>query len=126
MVHDLLLKVNDVASIFHNQRLLKKLDHLPGDKRTKIGFITYDGNIHFYKMADGASQPTMLVVSDIDGRFIGEVIHKFYMHIHMYVLYDICIWCVLIQPNLTQGAAMYLSIPLHPKYDDAALALISA
>lgn len=52
------------------KRLLKKLDYLPGDKRTKIGFITYDGNIHFYKLADGASQPTMLVVSDIDDVFL--------------------------------------------------------
>uniref|UniRef100_H3ALJ2 SEC24 homolog A, COPII coat complex component n=1 Tax=Latimeria chalumnae TaxID=7897 RepID=H3ALJ2_LATCH len=40
---------------------------LPGDSRTKIAFITYDSMIHFYSFQEGASQPQMLVVSDIDG-----------------------------------------------------------
>ena len=33
----------------------------------QVGFITYDRNVHFYSMPDGASQPTQLTVSDIDG-----------------------------------------------------------
>uniref|UniRef100_H3ALJ3 SEC24 homolog A, COPII coat complex component n=1 Tax=Latimeria chalumnae TaxID=7897 RepID=H3ALJ3_LATCH len=43
---------------------------LPGDSRTKIAFITYDSMIHFYSFQEGASQPQMLVVSDIDDVFI--------------------------------------------------------
>lgn len=40
---------------------------LPGDSRTKIGFLTFDSTIHFYNLQEGLSQPQMLVVSDIDG-----------------------------------------------------------
>lgn len=42
---------------------------LPGDTRTKIGFLTFDSTIHFYNLQEGLSQPQMLVVSDIDGTF---------------------------------------------------------
>uniref|UniRef100_A0A674P9P3 SEC24 homolog B, COPII coat complex component n=1 Tax=Takifugu rubripes TaxID=31033 RepID=A0A674P9P3_TAKRU len=47
--------------------LLESLDKLPGDGRTKIGFLTFDSTIHFYNLQEGLSQPQMLVVSDIDG-----------------------------------------------------------
>jgi len=40
---------------------------LPGDSRTKIGFITFDSTIHFYNLQEGLSQPQMLIVSDIEG-----------------------------------------------------------
>ncbi|KAM4748180.1 protein transport protein Sec24A [Rhinophrynus dorsalis] len=52
------------------QTLLDNLDWLPGNTRTKIGFITFDSTIHFYSLQEGLSQPQMLVVSDIDDVFI--------------------------------------------------------
>ncbi|KAM4676117.1 protein transport protein Sec24A [Discoglossus pictus] len=52
------------------QTLLDNLEWLPGNTRTKIGFITYDSTIHFYSLQEGLSQPQMLVVSDIDDVFI--------------------------------------------------------
>ena len=51
------------------QTLIDELDRVPGDSRTQIGFITYDSSLHFYNLAEGLSQPQMLVVSDIDGEF---------------------------------------------------------
>ncbi|XP_051734121.1 protein transport protein Sec24A isoform X3 [Ctenopharyngodon idella] len=52
------------------QSLLDNLDSLPGDTRTKIGFITFDSTIHFYNLQEGLSQPQMLIVSDIDDVFL--------------------------------------------------------
>uniref|UniRef100_A0A673LEY0 Protein transport protein Sec24A-like n=1 Tax=Sinocyclocheilus rhinocerous TaxID=307959 RepID=A0A673LEY0_9TELE len=52
------------------QTLLESLDSLPGDTRTKIGFITFDSTIHFYNLQEGLSQPQMLIVSDIDDVFL--------------------------------------------------------
>ncbi len=49
------------------QTLLDELDRIPGDARTQIGFITVDSSVHFYNLAEGLSQPQMLVVSDVDG-----------------------------------------------------------
>uniref|UniRef100_A0A8C6KJT5 SEC24 homolog B, COPII coat complex component n=1 Tax=Nothobranchius furzeri TaxID=105023 RepID=A0A8C6KJT5_NOTFU len=45
------------------------LDVMPGDARTRVGFLTFDSTIHFYNLREGLSQPQMLVVSDIDGTF---------------------------------------------------------
>ncbi|XP_033830147.1 protein transport protein Sec24B [Periophthalmus magnuspinnatus] len=50
--------------------LLENLHSLPGDARTRVGFLTFDSTIHFYNLQDGLSQPQMLVVSDIDDVFI--------------------------------------------------------
>jgi len=50
--------------------LLDKLDQLPGDQRTQIGFLTYNSSVHFYNLAEGLSQPQMLVVSDLDEVFL--------------------------------------------------------
>ncbi|XP_041079880.1 protein transport protein Sec24A isoform X2 [Polyodon spathula] len=50
--------------------LLDSLSLLPGDTRTKIGFITFDSTVHFYNLQEGLSQPQMLVVSDIEDIFI--------------------------------------------------------
>uniref|UniRef100_A0A8C4EM82 SEC24 homolog B, COPII coat complex component n=1 Tax=Dicentrarchus labrax TaxID=13489 RepID=A0A8C4EM82_DICLA len=50
--------------------LLDNLDKLPGDTRTRVGFLTFDNTIHFYNLQEGLSQPQMLVVSDIDDVFI--------------------------------------------------------
>ncbi|XP_061690846.1 protein transport protein Sec24B [Syngnathoides biaculeatus] len=52
------------------ESLLDNLDKLPGDSRTKVGFLTFDSNIHFYNLQEGLSQPQMLVVTDIDDVFI--------------------------------------------------------
>lgn len=52
------------------QSLLDNLEKLPGDTRTRIGFVTFDSTIHFYNLQEGLSQPQMLVVSDIDDVFI--------------------------------------------------------
>ncbi|XP_004629423.1 protein transport protein Sec24A isoform X3 [Octodon degus] len=52
------------------QSLLDNLDLLPGNTRTKIGFITFDSTIHFYSLQEGLSQPQMLIISDIDDVFI--------------------------------------------------------
>ncbi|KAK2873210.1 hypothetical protein Q8A67_023107 [Cirrhinus molitorella] len=52
------------------QSLLDNLESIPGDARTKIGFITFDSTIHFYNLQEGLSQPQMLIVSDIDDVFL--------------------------------------------------------
>ncbi|XP_051834135.1 protein transport protein Sec24A isoform X1 [Antechinus flavipes] len=52
------------------QSLLDNLDSLPGNTRTKIGFITFDSTIHFYSLQEGLSQPQMLIISDIEDVFI--------------------------------------------------------
>ncbi|XP_028840204.1 protein transport protein Sec24A isoform X2 [Denticeps clupeoides] len=52
------------------QLLLENLNSLPGDTRTKIGFITFDSTVHFYNLQEGLSQPQMLIVSDIEDIFL--------------------------------------------------------
>lgn len=52
------------------QSLLDNLSSLPGDTRTKVGFITFDSTIHFYNLQEGLSQPQMLIVSDIEDIFL--------------------------------------------------------
>ncbi|XP_077434311.1 protein transport protein Sec24B [Vanacampus margaritifer] len=52
------------------ESLLENLDKLPGDSRTKVGFLTFDCSVHFYNLQEGLSQPQMLVVTDIDDIFI--------------------------------------------------------
>ncbi|XP_028661756.1 protein transport protein Sec24B isoform X1 [Erpetoichthys calabaricus] len=52
------------------QSLLENLDKLPGDARTRIGFVTFDSTIHFYNLQEGLAQPQMLVVSDLDEVFL--------------------------------------------------------
>ncbi|XP_015281791.1 PREDICTED: protein transport protein Sec24B [Gekko japonicus] len=52
------------------QSLLENLDKLPGDSRTRIGFITFDSTIQFYNLQEGLSQPQMLIVSEIDDVFL--------------------------------------------------------
>uniref|UniRef100_A0A8D0GX68 SEC24 homolog B, COPII coat complex component n=1 Tax=Sphenodon punctatus TaxID=8508 RepID=A0A8D0GX68_SPHPU len=52
------------------QSLLENLDKLPGDSRTRIGFITFDSTVQFYNLQEGLSQPQMLIVSDIEDVFL--------------------------------------------------------
>lgn len=49
------------------ETLLEELEKLPGDSRTRVGFMTFDSALHFYNLAEGLSQPQMMIVSDIDG-----------------------------------------------------------
>ncbi|KAH9369041.1 hypothetical protein HPB48_002613 [Haemaphysalis longicornis] len=50
--------------------LLHELDNLPGDGRTRVGFVTFDSSVHFYNLGEGLSQPQMLLVPDIDDVFL--------------------------------------------------------
>ena len=52
------------------QTLLEEMERIPGDSRTQIGFITFDSSLHFYNLAEGLSQPQMMVVSDIEDVFL--------------------------------------------------------
>ncbi|XP_061558896.1 protein transport protein Sec24A [Phycodurus eques] len=52
------------------QSVLDNINALPGDSRTKIGFITFDSTVHFYNLQEGLSQPQMLIVSDIEDIFL--------------------------------------------------------
>ncbi|KAK5858864.1 hypothetical protein PBY51_002977 [Eleginops maclovinus] len=52
------------------QSMLDNINALPGDSRTKVGFITFDSTIHFYNLQEGLSQPQMLIVSDIEDIFL--------------------------------------------------------
>ncbi|XP_051900525.1 protein transport protein Sec24B-like isoform X2 [Pristis pectinata] len=52
------------------QSLLENLDKLPGDSRTRIGFITFDSTVHFFNLQEGLSQPQMLIVSEIEDIFV--------------------------------------------------------
>ena len=49
------------------QVLLDNLDQLPGDGRTRVGFLSYNKNVHFYRLNEGLAQPQMIIVSDTDG-----------------------------------------------------------
>ncbi|XP_013776662.1 protein transport protein Sec24A-like [Limulus polyphemus] len=50
--------------------LLEELHNLPGDCRTRIGFITFDRSVHFYDLSEGRNQPSMLVMSDVEDVFL--------------------------------------------------------
>ncbi|CAG8709270.1 14480_t:CDS:10, partial [Acaulospora morrowiae] len=53
--------------------ILESLDRIPNeDKRTKIGFITFDTSLHFYSLNSNASEPQMLVVSDLEDVFLPQ------------------------------------------------------
>ena len=41
------------------------LDRLPGGERTRIGFVTFDSSLHFYKLTPGASAPQMMVIATL-------------------------------------------------------------
>ena len=46
------------------------LDDLPGGERTQVGFVTFDATVHYYTIREGASGPSMLVVSDLEDIFL--------------------------------------------------------
>ncbi|MEQ2184260.1 hypothetical protein GOODEAATRI_005988, partial [Goodea atripinnis] len=69
---NLCYRVNDGRKLFrtrcdlHSRRPICLRSKLPGDARTRVGFLTFDSTVHFYNLQEGLSQPQMLVVSDID------------------------------------------------------------
>jgi len=48
----------------------RSLDDLPGGRRTKIGFVTFDNSVHYYNLASDLAQPQMLVVSSLKELFV--------------------------------------------------------
>lgn len=50
--------------------LSKHLENMPGDARTKVGFIAYNSEIHFYNIAEGYNQPHEITLVDIDDVFL--------------------------------------------------------
>ncbi|CAF3776387.1 unnamed protein product [Rotaria sp. Silwood1] len=49
--------------------LLENLNGLPGDARTKIGFLTYDSRIHYYDLSDRHNGTfRIMIVSDLDNK----------------------------------------------------------
>lgn len=53
--------------------ILESLDRLPNDdSRTKVAFIAVDNNLHFFSLPPGSTDPTMLVVGDLDDVFLPQ------------------------------------------------------
>lgn len=50
--------------------LLKQLKSMPGDLRTSVGIITYDSAVHFYSLAEGQTQPSQMILTDIEDIFL--------------------------------------------------------
>lgn len=50
-----------------SEQLLINLDQLPGDERTKIGFIGVDATLHFFQFNHPDKPPKHLVVDDVTG-----------------------------------------------------------
>jgi protein transport protein SEC24 len=51
--------------------LLENLDRIPNaEGRSKIAIIGFDSSLHFFSIAPGSSEFTMLVVSDVDDVFL--------------------------------------------------------
>ncbi|KAG6916743.1 hypothetical protein DXG01_005563 [Tephrocybe rancida] len=51
--------------------LLENLDRIPDeDERTKVAIICYDVSLYFFSLPPGSTDPSMLVVSDIDDVFL--------------------------------------------------------
>jgi len=48
----------------------RNLDQLPGEERTRVGILTYDSALHFYRIRPGGAPAQMLVVSDLDEPFL--------------------------------------------------------
>uniref|UniRef100_UPI00358F882D protein transport protein Sec24A-like isoform X2 n=1 Tax=Myxine glutinosa TaxID=7769 RepID=UPI00358F882D len=52
------------------QNIIENLNSLPGDSRTRVGIMTYDGSLHFYNLQEGLTRPQMLVVTDTEDVFV--------------------------------------------------------
>ncbi len=42
------------------------------DERTKIAFLTFDKNVHFYNLKPTLKQPQMMVMTDVDTIFMPQ------------------------------------------------------
>jgi len=57
-----------------SETVMSVLDKLPGDKRTLIGFMTFDSTVHFYTLKAGADgTPQMFVMADLEDVFLPVV-----------------------------------------------------
>lgn len=53
--------------------ILSALDAMPNkDHRTKVAFLAYDAQLHFFQLVPGRTEPTLLVVSDLDHVFLPQ------------------------------------------------------
>lgn len=51
--------------------ILESLDRIPNaDKRTRLGFIAVDSSLHYFSVPRDSSDPSMLVVSDLEEPFL--------------------------------------------------------
>lgn len=50
--------------------LLNQLKSMPGDLRTSVAIITYDSAVHFYSLAEGQTQPSQMIMTDIEDIFL--------------------------------------------------------
>lgn len=51
--------------------ILESLDRIPNeDNRTRISLMAVDSNLHFFFMPPGTTEPSMLVVGDLDDVFL--------------------------------------------------------
>ena len=46
------------------------LDKLPGETRTRIGFVTYDNTVHVYNLKSTLGKPQLMIVPDIEDLFL--------------------------------------------------------
>lgn len=53
--------------------ILDSLERIPNkEHRTRVAFITVDSSLHFYSLSEEASEPQMLVVSDLEDVFLPQ------------------------------------------------------
>jgi len=51
--------------------ILESLDRIPNaDRRTRLGFICVDSSLHYFSIPRDSTEPSMLVVSDLDEPFL--------------------------------------------------------
>jgi len=48
------------------ETILNSLDHLAGDIRTRIGFITFNSTVHFYNLRSNLKTPQRLIVGELE------------------------------------------------------------
>lgn len=48
----------------------QNLDDLAGDSRTRVALLAYDSNIHFFNLQPSLTQPSVMVMTDMDDPFL--------------------------------------------------------
>ncbi|EGG24555.1 putative transport protein [Cavenderia fasciculata] len=46
------------------------LDNMPGDSRTRVGFMTFDDSLHFYNLRLNTGKPQVYVVTEMDNIYV--------------------------------------------------------